>query len=98
MDRAALSVMVDAEMAYVEIFAFLKFQFPSRPDSEISDKAFELAANEFGIQAPRPISKKRKGIPSESTPGEALRTYWNRKDRHRLSPRPEIQEYPKIEK
>ena len=98
-DRAALSVMVDAEMAYAEIFAFMKWQCPSLPDSEISTKAFELAANEFGIRAPERKSK-RKGIRSDSTPGDALRTYWNRRpnDRHRLSPRPEIPEYPKTEK
>jgi hypothetical protein len=78
-ERAALSVLPDAERAYAEIVGFFKWIYPDQSKPDISDRAFRLAARQFGIKT------------------NTLVTYWRRSEnnRRRLSPRPEIPQYPK---
>ena len=74
-ERAFLSVMPDAERAFVEIEWFLTELYPKQKKTAIRNRAYELAAAEFGIADTVTLTNYCKR---------------SRSERQRLWPRPKI--------
>jgi hypothetical protein len=74
-ERAVLSVMPDAERAFVEIEWFLTKCYPDQIKKAIRDRAYEFAAAQFGIRDAETLRKYCKRSAGE---------------RQRLWPRPKI--------